>query len=115
MSQDGSTAYPFSEHQVRTMGYVKCEFLYMIDDLKKADGMLAWCDSINAQQTAIVQQKDTQLVEKDNIIGSQVKIISLKDEQIKLSKEQVNVERKKKRLFMGTTAVTLVLLVISLF
>jgi len=112
MSQNGSTVYPLSGEQVRTLARVKLEFTFLLDENKSMHEMLVWCDSITIVNDRIIKQKDIQLLSKDQVIKDLDKIIIFKDDKFKLSEEQQNKLKNQKNLFIGTTLLTTLLLII---
>jgi hypothetical protein len=114
MSQDGSTVYPFSGKQVRTMAQVKLAYENILDQNKTLLEMTQWCDSVRETQANIIVQMDDLIVIKDEQIINKNTQIVLEREKFGLADEQTRKERKLKWVFMGTTILMAGFLTLSL-
>lgn len=115
MCQTGLTSYPFSESQVRTMGMLKIEYTFLLDENKTLMEMLMLCDSvIGADDIAFVEMNNI-ISAKQNMLNNREEKYSLIETKFMLMEEQIKKERKRKHLYFSTTFVALALLTISLF
>jgi len=114
MSQDGSTVYPFSGKQVRTMAQVKLAYENILDQNKTLLEMIQWCDSVEATHENIIVQLDDLLGIKEE------KIINLKLqnqmglEMYDMADHEIKREKKLKWIFVGTTTLLAGFLALSL-
>jgi len=114
MSQDGSTVYPLTGEQIRTLARVQIEFESLLDQNKTLGQMVQYCDSIKESQVLVIVQKDVQLKAKQDQIDAKQKQFVAMEAKYMLSYDQIKSERKKKQLYMGTTVAALLLLALSL-
>jgi len=112
MSQDGSTAYPFSGEQIKTLARVKLEFTFILEENKSMYEMLRWCDSIEAVQQAIIGEKDVQLGLKNQQIDALDNIVSFNIQKFDLSEKQGKRFKRQRNLSIGTAAAVILLLII---
>lgn len=115
MSQDGSTVYPLSGEQVRTLARVKLEFINLFEENKNLHQIIIWCDSIDATQKTIIKEKNVLLNIKDDKIRNLQNQNEQEIAKYSLANDQIKKERKNKYIFMGTTIGAVILLTISLF
>jgi len=108
------TAFPFSDDQVRKLARVKIEYTFLLEQNKSLTEMLTWCDSIGRLDCIALEQKDIELKLKDDMLYNREQVIIHWEEKYDLSATHVKKERRRKYLYMGTTASALALLVFSL-
>ena len=115
MSQDGSTTYPFSENQVRTMGRVKIEHTFLLDENKNLKEMMEYCDSVAKSDSLVIIQYMIQIRVKNDMLDNREDKHDILKLQLNNCADQVKRERRKKFLYLGTTVGALSLLVLGLF
>ena len=114
MSQNGLTLYPFSENQVRTMGRVRLEYTFLLEENKNMRQMLDYCDSIVKADSLVIVQQNIQIRIWSTIVENRDDRYNLMKEQLNNCTDQIKKERRKRFLYMGTTAGALTLLVLVL-
>jgi len=115
ISQPGSTRYPLNEFQMRQAARVQLEYIFLFDQNKSMYDMLRMYEKARIQDSISSVEKDKQLAFKeDQINNRQLKFVTM-EAKYKMSQDQIKAERKRKRLYAGTTVAALALLTISLF
>ena len=112
--QTGTTLYPFTGEQVRTMAHVKLAYENVLEQNRTLLEMVDWCDSISELNHIAISEKDLQLKLKDRQIQDQVLIIGLQDDKFKVAEKQINKQSTLKHLFIGTTILAAIVLTVSL-
>ena len=97
------------------MAVIISDFMFMQEDLRKADGMLAWCDSIREAQVIKIEQQENKLTEKDNIIWGLDKIVEFSNEKFDAA-EKHNKALKFQRniLIVASGILTFLLIIVAL-
>ena len=114
MSGQGSENYPLSGKEIRTLARLLIEYDHLLAQNKTLEQMVTYCDSITEADSTAIHSLQEEINIKVQQLNNRNDVIGLTEEQLENTREQVKFERRRKFLYLITTAGALVLLTISL-
>jgi len=114
MSQNGSMRYPFSKTQVRTIGRVKIEYTFLLDENKSLKQMVEYCDSVATENNVVILEKNREIQIRQDMLKNRDEKYVIMERQVNTCEYQIKKERRKRYMYIGTTGVAVALLVIAL-
>lgn len=106
-SQNGSTQFPFTESQVRTMGEWKITYDYILERNNDLTELVRFCDSIRKVDNRIMSNMATMInTQRDLLVNKDLEIEQWEG-KFGTAEDQVKIERRKRRLYQVTTGLSL--------
>ena len=112
--QTGTTVYPFSGEQVRTMAHVRLAYENVLEQNKTLYEMITWSDSVKDMQMNTIVALDGLLIIKEDQIENQKVQLGLERDKFELADGLIKKERKVKWVFVGISVGLAGLLTLSL-
>lgn len=113
-SQNGSTLYPFTEPQVRTMAELRIHYEYILDRNNDLTQLIRYCDSIRTVDNRIIKEMTSQIGLQKNLIANKDAEIEQWEGKFGAAEDQIRIEKRKRIIYQVTTGVSFGLAVVLL-
>jgi len=104
-----------NDFQMQKTARLKVEYTFLLEQNRSMYEMITMCDSIHFQDSIAITEKNMQITWQGNQLINRQKKYEYMEQQFSSAQEQIKDERKRKRLFIGTTAAAMVLLIMTFF
>jgi len=96
------------------MARVKVEYTFLLDENKSLKQMVEFCDSMSTASNVVILEKNREIqIRQDMLKNRDEKYVIIK-RQVSTCEYQIKKERRKRFMYMGTTAGAFTLLVLAL-